>query len=442
MSRLTLAKQGFQTLAPLLLEQSDESVGNLAESWLRDEVCPVVSELVEHPKFREATLWTVNHLSQNQKKPEWLLLQTVENRLVRFARDLLTTAETYADEFAPDDLEQLKFVADRPWVEMASPLDFFHPSLSLFLKGTDPEGSHHNAFRERELRGRLGDYVMLCMFSRIDHWRGILLRIEVRVSTLIPGGADGSKEFKAVTKLFNDKIELDRALKELYKRCQIESEVQLRDACTALVQVYTCYSISPKLDWIPAPRGMVKTSKSLIRSTIRRPTNVEFCERQNDGTLKRLEQREVSLCDPSVLRQVAAALETVTALFDSPNNPEEMIEWARREAQLVVVDSQFPEVYWEGDHVPVPWDSFPVEWNLFCVLAENRGRYINQSRLDNPGEHKIASRRSRLKQRLVDCPELDCRIKNKKGVGYCLDLDKSKVIYLQEDGPDRLRIVS
>lgn len=151
MSRLTLAKQGFQTLAPLLLEQSDESIGNLAESWLRDEVCPVVSQLVENSKFREATLWSVNHLSQNKKQPEWLLLQTVENRLFRFARDLLATAETIAGEFRPDDLERLRFIADRPWVEMASPLDLFHPSLDLFLKKTDPNNSHHKAFRERRV---------------------------------------------------------------------------------------------------------------------------------------------------------------------------------------------------------------------------------------------------------------------------------------------------
>lgn len=280
------------------------------------------------------------------------------------------------------------------------------------------------------------------MFARIEYWRKILLRIEPRVSGSIPGCVDGSKEFEAATKLFNHRIELDQALEELHKRCQIESEMRFRDACTTLVQVYTCYSLCPKLDWIPVPRGMIETSKSFIRSTIRRPTNVEFCERQDDGTLKRLEKRKVSLCDASVLRQVAGALETVTELFDSPNNPEEMIDWARKEAQLVVVDSQFPEVYWEGDRVPVLWDSFPVEWNLLCVLAENRGRYINQSLLENPGEHKIASRRSRLKQRLVDCPELDRRIKNKKGVGYCLDLDKSKVIFLKEDGPDRLRIAS
>jgi hypothetical protein len=149
-------------LAPLLIDQSEERIGNLAESWLRDEVCPVVSELVDHPKFREATLWSVNHLSQDQRQPEWLLLQTIENRLVRFARDLLEIAETHKTDTADEDLALLRYIANRPWVEMASAMDFFHPSLNLFLNVPDPDSQHHNQFRQHELRDRLGDSTREC----------------------------------------------------------------------------------------------------------------------------------------------------------------------------------------------------------------------------------------------------------------------------------------
>ena len=440
MSRLELAKQGYKALAPLLGEHQDETVANRAESWLRDEVCPVVSELCQQPKFREATLWAVEHLSQNQTQPEWKLISKIDGYLVSLAIELLKAATEFKDVISSDDHKMLQFIAHRPWVELVSPLDFFHPKLNLNLRVTDPECWHHNRFRLRVYGDRLGDYVTLCMHGRIEHWQTILERIALRLTRALAPSKSDSPSYIMCKRIFDHRTRLLQEVKRLYEMCQDETERQWRDACMALVQIYVGYSIRPRLDWIPCGPGELETSGWSIRSVVRRPTSCKEVEMMPNGLTKTVREFTLSLCDPAVIRQVAAALETVSPLMQPLEESEDLITWARDEAMLVLVDGPIRRVFWEGEPVVVDWNKHDIPWDFLYVLACHPNAPVDKEQFRNPQRNPPKSRKGRLSGLLKDCKQLYLKIHSIRKIGYQLNLDRDEIIILEADGPEKLKI--
>ena len=449
MNRLRLAQQGFESLSQSLNTALDEAASDRVEAWLRDEVCPVVAELVRYRGFQLTTRWSVDHLSPGVDTSERRLVEDVDRELVRCATGLTSVIGNRVQssdvppnasprEISDDDRATLELIAERPWFDLVCPEEFFHAYRDLHLNESDM--SHINAFRQRELRVPLGDYVSRSMFARVDYWKTILDRLWNEVSSALSSGTD--EAYRASERLFDRKIELDRAVNSLNEVCNQEQRARRREACTALTLVYAAYAPQPYLDWLGCPPSWWQTSAHSIRSCIRRRGVTRTAERGPRGRLRVIGEQAASLCDPDTVRQIAGALQDVTTFYEVPEDPDDLIEWAQDRTRLVLVDRSPREVFWDGLLIAAAaWDNCSVEWNLLWTLARNAGHVVDQGMLQHRERHRIGSRRGRVSELLLDCQELDALIVNVRGQGYRLDLEADDIILLQDNGPGRLEFV-
>ena len=459
MNRLLLAQEGYRRLRVAMEVSLNEDTSDQAEAWLRDEVCPVVEELVFSQSFCSAARWSVDHLAPGIQGTERQLVQAVGDALVHCARELVSaTVVEGAESPAGDDRESalvrisaeyrssLEMIAGRPWFDLVCAEEYFHACRGLHLEpdraSQDLRRKHTDTFRQQnELRIPLGDYVARSMFARIDYWKAILDRTWRHVFTQLPPGRGG--EIKTHDRLFSAKSRLDQAVAALSTQCGSGNAPRQRDACAALTQVYAAYGQKPNLDWLGCPPGWGTGHAGLIRSCVRRRGELQVANSDAHGRLRIVETRPAPLCDPDVLRHIAGALHDAIPLYEVPDDPDELIEWANDRARLVLVD-RFPRaLYWDGRTIAeAQWDDSPNEWNLMWTLARHAQRLVTQKSLSNPNRHPIKSRRSRLKGLLSEMLELDNRIETRRGTGgYQLDLAPGDICLLQDDGHGRLQIV-
>jgi hypothetical protein len=325
---------------------------------------------------------------------------------------------------SPPDTSTIEFIVSRPWFDLVCPEEYFDAHRGLHLLTSNLE--HTTAFWQRyEPRLPLGDYVARGLFARIDYWKAILDRVWRQVFCSLTGAA--SDEYQVHERLFSTKIELDQSLERLTVQCRSGDGARRREACTALTQIYVAYAPAPSLEWLGCPPGLA-AHREVIRSYVRRRNDVA-------GT----GQRSPRLCDPDVLRQLAGSLEDVVPLYHVPEEPEELIEWSRDSARLVLVDRSPRAVFWEGKAAAEgQWDAHPTEWNLLWTLALHCRRPVDQEMLANPERHRIRSRRKRLSTLLKETLDLDERIETLRGQGYQLSLAAEDIILLRDDGFGRL----
>jgi len=449
MSRLAIALEGFDSLSPSLNTSLDLAVSDRIESWLRDEVVPVVAELVGNRGFKSATCWSVKHLDRGADTPERRLIEQVDRLLVSMAAELasvLDANEQSADqplispnnEVSKSDQATIRLIANRPWFDLAHSGDFFYPDRTLLLDPPDP--SHVEEFRQQELRIPLGDYVARLMFARVDYWKNILDRVWNNLYNAILHDRDDAHHIKE--QLFERRIELDRVVSDLDQACNQEQPFRIREACTTLTLVYAAYASQPSLDWLGCPPSWWQTFAPMIRSCIRRDGVISIAEPDSAGNLRVVDKQKASLCDPDVVRQIAAAMVDVRALYDAPDDPDLMIEWSVDRARLVLVDRSPREVYWDTVQIAGDvWDTHAVEWNLLWTLAEHAGRLVDQGMLLNPENHELRSRRYRLGKLLKKSLDLDTRIENVRGQGYRLDLTADDILLLRDNGRGELEVI-
>jgi hypothetical protein len=449
MNRLQLAQHGYETIAPAVAAALDEETSDRAERWLRDDVCPVFAELARSRSFRLAVLWSCEHLTAGADSHERRLIEKADRALVECAKLLIcaTLAEA-ADEsggqldaggriaIRGSDRTALQLVAERPWLDLALAADFFHPFCELGLR--NPDHAHTIAFREQgELRVPLGDYVSRCMLARVDYWKLLLDRIWDHVFHFRSEPATCPNHLR--NRLFETRMTLDQSVQQLRAACSAGPEVQQREACVTLTQVYAAYAPSPDLGWLGFSHTVESGRAAIIRSCVRRPGFMQVGQRNGAGMIEIVDCKRASLCDPEVLRRIAASLGDVVSLYRLPEDPDERIEWAVSRARFVLVDRAPRAVWWDGKSVASEeWDSNPIEWNLLWTLALNLGSAVDSMMLMNPTKHSIKSRRHRLAKMLDGVLDLDGFIESKRGLGYVLNLPSDDIILLRDSGSGQL----
>lgn len=441
MNRLRLAIRGFERLAPLLVATLSEAVSDDAEMWLREEVCPVVEELSGNRSFQLMTRWSLEHLCETTPTAERSLLQSFEDAFGQYATELLlgleaidpASSDLTASQPSAEDRATLQTFADRPWVQLVSALDFYHPHNDLYLK--DSNDSFTSAFRSRELRTPLGDYVCRYLLARVQFWRNQIVPSARLIDNHLPNDA---RAFQARSRIASAQIRLDKAIDALDRACN-SSNLRQREACAALVQVYAAYSPNPNLEWLGLPQGHNRAIVTPIRMCIRRRSNITIVRQLSGGAFQAVGTQQQSLCDPAVLRQITASLQDVATFYEAPEDPDDLIKWAADRARLVLVDRAPRQVFWDGTLVGgESWDVRAAAWSTLWTLALRSGRTID---MGNVGGANARSRRSRLSEVLSECQELDSRIETVRGQGYHLQLPSEDVILLQDDGFGQLKFV-
>ena len=432
MNKLLLALQGFEDLGPLQEINMTEEKSDRVEAWLKESVCPVVEELVDLTTFQSNTLWSASHLSKGTETRERKLVEYVDDCLVKFAVQLEACFPyVYQARIPIHHINDIRFIAQRRWFDLVHAEDFYQPTQQLLLE--DFNNQHTNNFRNYKQNKTPADHVCDSMFARIKYWKEILDQIyrlffaNIRI--------DDEQSMKDFSSLMDCVTQLDSSVKELQKVCLKSKQKTLRDACTTLSLIYLSYADRPELNWLVEDSSEVEVrSRSFRRCVVRPPGEIQHVEKQLDGTFKLIKKEPASLCNPAVIRKVAQALMDIKPIYEVPDSPEDLIDWACSQSRLVLVDHSPRQVFWDGEPIVQKWDTETVQWNLLWILACNPGRTVDKEMLYKPQGQKISSRRTRLKELLNGCEALNQLIKTIRGQGYRLELDSDNIILLQSDG--------
>jgi len=363
-------------------------------------------------------------------------VEAVDKALLQFARILASETRRYGDLEKPSDenaslqrcagLTDVEWIARRPWIDLVNPEEYFSAYCDLNLQSVRKE--HEARYQNMQERWKpLGDYVLRSMFGRIDYWTQLLLGYMARLRA--------TKWFTSRTdspgiNTVEPWIALKQAVDQLQSTCRTAVAATRRENAVALVQVYAAYSTVPDLKWLPFDADRVNSFQALIRHVLRHPQ----VEVEVDGAESK------NLCDPTIVRQIAHALDDATAFYEAPDDPDELIEWAKDRSRLLLVD-RFPRaVYWDGDSLAESqWDCAEKEWCLLWRLAKNVGRPVSQGDLPHPEGEAIRSRRSKLSRRLIDAGfVLDELIETIPKEGYLLNLPRDAVTFLRDNGRGQL----
>ncbi|MHC2065831.1 hypothetical protein ACYFX5_00015 [Bremerella sp. T1] len=438
-----MALQGFERLSVLLHATLNEAVSDDAEAWLRDEVCPVVEELCRNRSFQLMTRWSLDHFcSVEVITPEHRQLEDADQAIVQYAQAIAKGLEIIDQsmlnpsecQISEEDRVALNGIASRPWVQLAYAFDFFHPEDQLLLR--DPNRALTSDFRAEERRIPLGDYISRYLLARVKFWKNLVVRLGERINHYVPSSDDEGP--KISSRIFRTRIQLDQAVDTLAQACHGEN-FRRRNACNALVQVYAAYAHNPDLEWLGISRDAWHTAGPQIRMCVRRRSDVSVVERIPEGAFQPIGTERLSLCDPAILRQVAASLQEVATFYEIPEDPDDLIVWAADQARLVLVDRAPRQVFWEGQLIGGgEWDNQPVAWDFLWNLGKSSTQVVDKEDL---GGKSSRSRRHRLSDVLLECQELDNRIEAVRGLGYRLDLPPEDVTLLQDDGFGRLQFV-
>jgi hypothetical protein len=271
MDFLDLAQHRFQELSSSLLRPMTTEASNTWEAWLRDDVSVVAAQQCNSQRFRNHVTWSLTHLAPGSKLPQRRLVQTAERSLVAAALALREAAQqpndrSLAPPFDGELLSVIKWIAGRPWFDLACPEEFFTADRGLHLVATRSD-CHSEFWASREPRVPLGDYV--CR-------RGMFLRLEYFAQKIDAAWQRcfahvAHVDYALAERIFSRKVALDQAIDALTKASHLGNEARLRDACVTLVQVYAAYMPEPQLDWLGFPANWPVTSGKIIRSTIVRP---------------------------------------------------------------------------------------------------------------------------------------------------------------------------
>lgn len=439
MNKLLLALQGFEDLGPLHEQDMTEEKSDRVEMWLKEDVCPAVEALIDNRSFQIHTLWSVSHLRKGVGTAERQLVERVDNLLVKLAEQIKTCLP-YLDQppLTEFQLESIELIAEKNWFDLVNPDDFVLPTQHLMLDKSNEQHTFH--FRKANQIKIPGDHVCDSMFARIEYWKKILDQV-CRICFCAKRTEDeqSNREFSSLMYCVG---QLDPSIEDLKKACLKTKQKILRDACITLSLVYLAYADHPELDWLIRDSHQAKViTQSFRRSVVRPPGEIQHVEKQPNGSFIVITKERALLCVPSVIRKISKALADVKTIYDIPDDPDDLIDWACSHARLVLVDHSPRQVFWEGEPIERGWDTHPVNWDLLWKLANNPGKAVDQGMLSNPHKQSIRSRRSRLKDLLERFDVLNQLIKTVRGQGYCLELDKNNIILLESDGLGGLEMV-
>jgi|GEM_PF-3516438 len=432
MNKLLLALQGFEDLGPLQEINMTEEKSDFIEAWLKESVCPVVEELVDLKTFQSNTLWSASHLSKDTETRERKLVEYVDDCLVKFAVQLKACfTYVYQARIPLGYIHDIRFIAQRPWLDLVYSEDFYQPTQQLLLD--DFNNEHTNNFRKFKQKRTPGDHVCDSMFARIKYWKEILEKIyRLFFANIRIDDEQSRKEFSS---LMDCMVQLDSSVEDLEKACLKSNQKTLRDACATLSLIYLSYADRPELNWLEEDSNNVEVKSQFFRRTVvRTPGESLHVEKQLGGTFKLIKQEPALLCDPAVIRKVAQALMDIKPIYEVPDSPEDLIDWACSQSRLVLVDHSPRQVFWDGEPIVQKWDTEAVQWNLLWILAYNPGIAVDKEMLHQPQGQKINSRRSRLKKLLADCIELNDLITTVYAQGYRLELKSDDITLLESDG--------
>jgi len=457
MTRHELAKLRFKHLAPTLGSGLDETGSDRFDAWLRDDVVPVVEDLLGNPGFRRPVLGLAERLFSPAPSVWRVRVESLADALAAEARTLVAAArefdliqaiadqdrdldEDWIKNKAPQNADTrsvIEKLSERPWFDMANSADFWTPSMDLYLR--QPDALLTRQYR----RGRsdwklLGDHVVELMFARFDFWKKRSEKGRRQLQTRLPADASG---VNAQGRILACAFDVDQKYHAVLRDWREGDDARLRNACAVLLQTFIAYRPVPQLDWLGCDARELEVNGRMIRAFFRHRGTLNLVEAKSDGQLHLLGTRQADLIDPEMIRQVAAALEDLAAMYHRGVHADDLIAEARDRFRLVVVVNP-RMVFWDGTLPDLPWTTADKSWNLLLHLAvkaegllplrgfeltcvtNSRVLIVRKSNLDKFLSHTVPG------------AELAARIDKARGGDCRLDLQPAEVKVLDVPGDE------
>lgn len=445
--RMEAACRRYQHLAPNPGAAMTHSQADQLCDWLQRDAGQVVENLLERPEFRRRARWPIEHLIDDVTCSERRLVLDVDRTLIEIARQLSSIARQepiwnhllhlgpYQEEVAdyvtqmldmcagetvtslPLDLAEVEFIASRPWRDLASANDYFHPTSQMNLRDEKWEQwSVFTPFFNRKLAVP-GDFISRCLEIRIDHWRQALDRFAIRCDTARRrAGAIRGPSWQL---LDERRLELQTACDKLRVLCFEGNEVRLRDSCIALLQVHAGFHPNTDLSWL-GPVARLAGTAAIFQHHVGQQLRWDVPER------------------------IAAALTDVAGTFRRPRDPEDVIEEKKRTTRLVLVEEP-RQGFLDGEPIeeeePTVWYDRQALWEFIWELAEKAQRKRKVDRMTFSGRQDVSAgalknRRSDLKNQIV--PSLDELIVTSGTGSYSLILAPKDICLLVSNAEETL----
>jgi hypothetical protein len=462
--RLANALRRYERIRPEPRENLNSFKAEELADWIERDVGPLVVELSRRPTFQTLARWPLEHLMPGAASLERKLIESVELRLTATAQALAAVARkteiapaltaTFsaatasvearsllkrsanqgkgdADGDAEADVDArcnavkewqtlsgslMEFIAQRPWLDLTSSLDFFGPAADLNLKDraayTGPDTSPVQIgvflpYCNPRLR-LLGDFVSRMLLIRVEHWQQALrgffshycssIRPEVRSRNRSWSAAEGGY------------AQLDAEARQLRQMLLGGSEAKLREAAIALVQIHAAFQPQSDFSWLGAESPSVAFAAQ-YRDAIEHRQNVALPE------------------------QIAASLAEFGGIYRSDEDPEETLRQALVQYSLVVVEAPGRrEAYWKGAATGDRWSQKNTCWQFLVALAEVAKLKLGVDAFNVDCSVKDA--RSRIKGIIPQ--ELDSLIRPAGRGTYTLNLVPEQICILRVEAEDRL----
>ncbi len=442
----------FQQLAPGLALGADEERSEQWEKWLRDDVVPVVEDLLDNPIFRGRIREIPEQLFTSPPQVRRARINALADALVAEAQALVAAAkefdllETLADQdraqdqawiakqagHSVDSRSVIEKLAERPWFNVVNPDDFWTPTFDLHLTHSDPLLTQQYC-RTQPPGKLLGDHVIERMFARLDFWKKQLEHGRQQLQSRLGGDKAG---VAAHERVFTCAIDVEQKYQAVRSDWREGNDARLRNACLVLLQTYLAYHEVPQLAWLDLDLRTLTVHGQIVRSFFRRRGPVNLTEKKNGNGLHKDAPRPASVVDGQLIRQVAAALEDLAPLYHQGVHADDLIAEAKDRFNLVVVvDPRM--VFWQGELLKLSWSDAEKAWNLMLHLAvKTEGKLpMHDFKLTKVSTDRALSiRKAHLKKFLSGCTA---------GEGLAARLEKVRggPCYLDEVEPQDVKVL-
>ena len=214
-----------------------------------------------------------------------------------------------------------------------------------------------------------------------------------------------------------------------------------------LLQTYVAYHHAPRLPWLGIAPQSLAVQGPILRSFFRHQGTLTLVNREDDGQLRVVGERPASLVEVQMIRQVAAALEDVAALYHRGVHADDQIAEAKDRYPLVVVVNP-RMVFWQGVLLDLPWTGTEMSWNLMLHLAVKREDKLSLHHFGltgSPTNRGLSVRKAQLIKFLSGCAAgeaLAVRIEKERGGPCFLDVEPQDVKVLDLDADELMVDIS
>lgn len=380
MERLQLALRRYQQIVPTAVGFLDVPARQL-QVWLDEDVCAVLDDYARRPAFREQASWSIRTLRPGSGTPERLLLDRLDDEIVRCAAAVtrlirhkilrraisemfppvsindsetvkirsggitrINAEQTLHDETAAE-LNRVEAMTRRWWPDLVNIKDYFEPHQEFVEvePGVHVQRGEWIVSVNPELLP-VGNFIVRCL----------LKRVRLLVADLDSAIGKARSALREVRPTYREDVEevdsswetLSRLVPELNELFRTGGANRLRDACTAATQVYSAFHPAPDLDWLGLDPALVERDRQMIQSRIGHFQKAEMFER------------------------IATALGELQSLYEEEDTRRTTIERAVASGGLVIVEDS-REVYWKQERLET---LSKRSWTFLIALARKAPR--------------------------------------------------------------------